>query len=98
MANEPAQPPETDVVGYLLRQGAISRKTAVRLGDLSSLAPATLRALLMSGVVREAAPGVYYLAEWPDTGLPRTPAQIVKTLAFWLLILGIPVVLIQFTR
>jgi hypothetical protein len=86
---------DVDVVGYLLRRGAVTRDTAIDVGALPSTLPATWRTLLMSGVVRESTPGRYYLAEWDEPKRTSTVVQWIKVGAFWFLVLAIPMLLMR---
>jgi hypothetical protein len=97
MANKPVHP-DSDIVAYLLRRGAVSPTTAISVGELSQVAPATWRTLLMCGVVRESAPGVYYLADWPEERRAESRGRFVKSAAFWLLLIAIPVALLFISR
>ena len=95
MADIQSRPGDQDIVAQLLAQRAISPDSAVPLGGLTQKVPATLNALLMSGVIREAAPGRYFAAEWPERTSERSPiVRVAMTVAFWALLIGIPLILI----
>jgi hypothetical protein len=86
------------------RLGATSSATACRDRDLPPLTRGRFQFLLDRGVLREAVPGTYYLYEHaiaPPLALPLprpTPGRrLIVTLIFWLLIILIPIVMIEFT-
>ena len=90
---------QVDVVAYLLSRGAVSRATAVPIGEVPAVIPTTWSALIMCGLVREQSPGYYYLAEVPDDAARGVQwGRFAKTLSFWFLILAIPVLLIELSR
>lgn len=93
---------ENEVVQSLLRQRARSPGTAVSARDSRS-APG-FQELVDSGIVREAAPGTFYvyqraLEHRPSVRKqPLTPRKLLMTIVFWLLMILIPVALIQFSQ
>jgi hypothetical protein len=48
--------------------------------------------LLHSGIIREGAPGTFYLYE---VGTTMGPARLIRTLLFWIIVILIPVAIIQ---
>lgn len=91
---------DSEIVQSLLRQRATSPSTAVPVRDSSS-APG-FQEIVDSGLVREAAPGTFYVYQRalnPDPGArPRSSSarEILVTIAFWMLVILIPIAFIQF--
>jgi hypothetical protein len=75
--------------------GAVSPATAKPLTALPPLSEAQFQWALERGVVREGAPGTFYLFESTSSG--RSKGAWIRTILFWLLIALIPVLLIQFS-
>jgi hypothetical protein len=55
-----------------------------------------LERYVFAGIVREGAPGTYYLFELKKP--PLTPARILMAVLFWLLVIGVPVVILQLSN
>ena len=91
---------ESEIVQSLLRQRATSPGTAVAVRDASS-APG-FQEIVDSGLVREAAPGTFYVyqrALEPGPGArPRSSSagSVLLTIAFWMLVILIPVAFVQY--
>ena len=90
------------VVETFDRAGATSPATARPLERLGEMDEEALLACIHEGVVREGAPGKFYLYP-PALDDARTVvparwrrARLVKTLAFWLVVLLIPILFITF--
>ena len=85
-------------------KGATSPATARTSGDLPRISARELTDLLDTGIVREAAPGSFYVYERarPMPGLEPTPAsagpnigRIVRIVVFWLIALAIPLLFLR---
>ena len=76
--------------------GAISPATARPLTLLPDAVRLQLERLVQSGLVREGAPGTYYLF-LPEPE-PWTASRIVKAAIFWFLVVIIPVVILQLSN
>ncbi|HUQ99864.1 MAG TPA: hypothetical protein VM166_10440 [Gemmatimonadaceae bacterium] len=70
--------------------GAVSPATAKPRSDLTRSDEAAFDALLRYGIVREGAPGTFYLYE-----PPRRPGYLVRLVIFWLIVVILPVAIIQ---
>lgn len=70
--------------------GAVSPATARPDKDLPPRSPA-FDALLRRGVIREGAPGTFYLYE-----PPRAPSRWALRLIFWAVVIFTPVLIIQY--
>jgi ATP-dependent Clp protease ATP-binding subunit ClpA len=91
--------PNERILARLRSAEATSPASARSLEDLRCKADDTWRSLVDEGRIREGAPGTFYLYERATTGarpLVRTPARFIKTFVFWLIILLLPIILIQF--
>lgn len=93
---------DADFVDSMRQRGATSPASAVRVRDLPSLSRERFRDLLDRGVLREGAPDTYYLYEHAvltSTTTPRPRAFSVRvllmTVLFWLVVILIPVIIIQ---
>lgn len=85
---------ETRRVSEAMREaGAVSPTTARRAVDLPEVVRSGLDRYLDAGVVREGAPGTFYLSE--SEALPWTRGRILKAVSFWFLILIIPFIILQ---
>jgi hypothetical protein len=73
----------------------VSPATAKTLTDFPLVDTGVFNRLVRRGTIREAAPGTFYVYRPEPEPLDRS--RFVKTLVFWLIILLIPIVLIQFT-
>jgi hypothetical protein len=72
-------------------RGAVTPAKALSGKELARDTPA-FKSLLRSGVIREGAPGTFYLYEAELTpGLSR----LVRTLLFWLIVILTPIAIIQ---
>src|SRR5688500_9104909 len=85
-------------------KGATSPATALTSGDLPRISARELTDLLDTGLVREAAPGSFYVyaRARPMPGLEPTPAssspnigRIVRIVIFWLLVAAIPLIFLR---
>ena len=74
--------------------GATSAAAAVPRESLGAINEDSLGVLVREGIVREGAPGSYYLYEPP----PRSRERLVKMLVFWLIVILLPVVLIWLSK
>jgi len=94
-----------EFVDSMRRLGATSPATACPDRDLPRLTRERFRDLLDRGILREGAPGTFYLYEHAITATaatPRTGAVPTRTLLmrvlFWLLVILIPVIFIQLSQ
>lgn len=76
--------------------GATSPAHAQPLTALPPLPPAALDRLVAAGRIREGAPGTFYLYA-PSGGTAAARRRIVLTLVFWLAVMLIPLLLLEFT-
>jgi hypothetical protein len=72
--------------------GAVTPATALSGKDLK-LDPTSFQRLLHHGVIREGAPGTFYLYE---DERPRGPGIWIRQILFWLAVVILPVALIQY--
>jgi hypothetical protein len=92
---------ENETVQSLLRQRATSPSTAVSLRARGS--GSGFQEMVDSGIIREAAPGTYYVYPPALTPRPAAPKQrltwrtVLMTISFWLLVILIPIAFIQFS-
>jgi len=70
--------------------GAVTPATARQGKDLPT-ETASFNNLLRRGIIREGAPGMFYLYE-PQ----RAPGYLVRRLLFWIVVIFAPIVIIQF--
>jgi hypothetical protein len=84
------------VINAMREVGAISPATARPLELLPDDVRIQLDRLVQSGLVREGAPGTYYLFQ-PESP-PWTAGRIVKAAVFWFLVVIIPVVILQISN
>jgi len=82
---------ETQLRAALRVRGAVSPATALPGKDLV-VDKSAFDELLRRGVIREGAPGTYYLYETERTG----PGRRVVQLLFWLAVILLPMGIIQF--
>lgn len=75
--------------------GAVSPATARPLRELPDAVRARLDRLVYSGLIREGAPGTYYLFDVPRLPVPRS--QVLRAVLFWFLVIIIPILVIQFS-
>jgi hypothetical protein len=75
--------------------GADSPDTAVPLEALPAPILKNLDEYVFSGLIREAGGGKYYLFTMRQ--LPWTRVRVIKAITFWLLVILIPVLVIQFS-
>ena len=93
---------DADFADIMRRLGATSPATACSDRDLPCLSRERFRDLLDRGVLREGAPGTFYLYEHaiissvttPPAREFRAPALALRLL-FWLLVILVPVIFIQ---
>jgi hypothetical protein len=84
-----------EICAALIAVGAVSPATARPLAEFPLIDGSAFDALLRRGVIREAAPGTFYVF--------RSDAQsydwrrVLQVVLFWLVMLLIPIFLIQFT-
>jgi hypothetical protein len=84
-----------EICAALMAVGAVSPATARALAEFPLVDESVFDALVRRGVIREAAPGTFYVF--------RSDAQsydwrrVLKVVLFWLVMLLIPIVLIQFS-
>jgi hypothetical protein len=86
-----------DFIDALNRARATSRSTAVALGGLPVITAEHLGVLLEADIVREGAPGTYYVTTADQrrnvTGLPSqpfTPMRVALMMAVWLVVIAVP--------
>ncbi len=102
-------PPAFDVdaafVDAMRQRGATSPATALHDRDLPRLSREQFRELLDRGVLLEGAPGTFYLYEHAvvASSAPQRPRAfparaLVKSVLFWLILILIPVIIIQFSK
>ena len=84
------------VVSAMRELGATSPATARPFELLPDDVRTQLERLVQSGLVREGAPGTYYLFQ-PES-LPWTAGRILKAALFWFLVVIIPVVILQLSN
>ena len=70
--------------------GAVTPASA-RPGKDLPLETASFQSLLHQGVIREGAPGTFYLYE-----RPRAPGSWIRQVIFWIVVVIVPVAIIQF--
>ena len=83
---------EDDVREVFREAGAVTAATARPGKDLPPFDAATFDRLLHRGVIREGAPGAYYLYE---NERPRTVHGVFKQLVFWAVVVLFPVAIIR---
>jgi hypothetical protein len=84
------------VIDAMREVGAISPATARPLTLLPDDVRPELERHLQSGLIREGAPGTFYL--FAPASPPRTKARIVKAVLFWFLVIIIPVVILELSN
>ena len=96
---------DAEFIDGMRRVGATSPASACSDRDLPRLSRERLGILLDSGVLREGAPGTYYLYENAHparVALPLSrpaPARgLVPRLIFWLIMILLPVIFLQFRK
>lgn len=88
---------ETRRINEAMREvGAVSPATACRARDLPAVVREGLERYVSAGVVREGAPGTYYLFEVKAP--PLTGRRILMAVLFWLLVIIIPVAILQLSN
>ena len=88
---------ETRRVSEAMRElGAVSPATARRAFELPEVVRSDLERYVLAGVVREGAPGTYYLFEAKSP--PLTLARVAMTVLFWLLVVLVPVAILQLSN
>lgn len=111
MSGTPALPPtDAAVVDAMQRLRATSARRAVRKRELPDDILARLPDLEDRGLIREGAPGEYYLYLSPITGLPTAAAprgasfggvaraRLFKIAMLWLLVLLLPILVLRLSR
>jgi hypothetical protein len=83
-----------EICAALIAAGAVSPTGAKALAAFPLIDAQVFDSLVRRGVIREGAPGTFYVYQ-PDSGSNPT-GRLIKTFVFWLLILAIPILLIQF--
>ena len=83
-------------------KGATSPASARGSGELPRISARELTDLLDTGIVREAAPGSFYVyaRARPAPGLEPTPAsprskRLVLALIFWLIVIAVPILFLR---
>ena len=84
------------VISAMREVGAVSPATARPLTLLPDDVRVNLERYLQSGVIREGAPGTFYLFA-PETP-PWTTARVIKAIVFWFLVVIIPVAILQLSN
>lgn len=84
-----------DICAALIAAGAVSPATARAVAEFPLVDDKVFDALVRRGVIREAAPGTFYV--FRPEARPHDWRRVVPMLLFWLIMLLIPVLLIQFT-
>ena len=87
------------IVGRLRSAGAVSPSSARSMSDLRCKTDASWQSLVDEGLVREGPPGTFYLYERPAlAGAASGPQwkRLAKIFVFWIFILLLPIILIQF--
>jgi hypothetical protein len=94
-----------EFVESMRRLGATSPATACADRDLPRLTRERFRELLDHGILREAAPGTFYLYERAITAtvampMPRAVSsrRLLVRVLFWLLVILVPVLFIQLSQ
>ena len=77
----------------MLEAGAISPATARRTLDLPEVVRSDLERYVDAGLVREGAPGTFYLYDVRTAAWTRS--RILKAVFFWFLIIIIPFLILQ---
>lgn len=96
---------DADFADIMRRLGATSPATACPERELPHLTRACCQDLLDRGVLREAAPGTFYLYEQAISASVISPPprafpapSLALRLFFWLLVILVPVIIIQFAQ
>jgi hypothetical protein len=96
---------DAEFVDSMRQHGATSPATALRDRDLPRVSQERFRDLLDRGILREGAPGTFYLYDHavpPSTATVRSSAfparALLKSVLFWLVVILIPVIIIQFSQ
>ena len=84
-----------EICAALIAVGAVSPGTARARADFPLLDDGVFDALVRQGAIREAAPGTFYVFQ-PEAQ-SHDWRRLLKVLLFWLVMLLIPVLLIQFS-
>ena len=84
------------VVNAMREVGAISPTTARPLGLLPDDVRMDLERYVQSGLVREGAPGTFYL--FVPVTPPWTAARVAKVVLFWFLVIIIPIAFLQLSN
>jgi len=88
------------IIAQLRGADAVSPASARSLSDLRCKPDVSWQSLVDEGLVREGPPGMFYLYErTTPQGVASGPRwkRFAKTFAFWILILLLPIIIIQFT-
>ena len=86
-----------DFIDALHRARATSQSTAVALSELPSIAATHLSVFLAADMIREAAPGTYYVPlatqrASPMGTAPFTPIRVALMMGVWLIAIAVPFV------
>ena len=84
------------VVNAMREVGAISPSTARPLSLLPDDVRIDLERLVQSGLVREGAPGTFYL--YAPVTPPWNAARVAKVVLFWFLVIIIPVAILELSN
>jgi hypothetical protein len=97
---------DNQIIDAMRQARATSPSRACPSRDLRVPPSARFDELVHIGIIREAAPGTFYLYEPAlSAGVPDarrtaagTRARLLRTLAFWLFVIIIPVLFLQFSK
>ena len=84
-----------EICAALIAVGAVSPATARALAEFPLVDDSAFDALVRRGVIREAAPGTFYV--FRSDAESHDWRRAVKLVLFWLIVLLIPILLIQFS-
>ena len=83
-----------EICAAFIAAGAVSPAGAKPITAFPLLDSQVFDSLVRRGLIREGAPGTFYVYQ-QDSALPAQ-GRFIKTMLFWLIMLAIPILLIQF--
>ena len=83
-----------EICAAFMAAGAVSPAGAKPITEFPLIDAGVFESLVRRGVIREGAPGTFYVYETASDVSPQ--GRLMKTMLFWLIILAIPLLLIQF--